>query len=146
MCPYVAPHTAKIHTLITLGISIHIKPLVLKALKRPPCGFDSHRPLHFLWSDVSPRCPRTRLSSSSSSDATFVPSIEFVDCPLGQVRSRWSHPSVIGPIAGTGERQVMGSTGVLLRRPSPSVAVTTVTPCLSRDGAATRSVLRAQTR
>ncbi len=25
---YVAPHTAKIHTLITLGISIRAKPLV----------------------------------------------------------------------------------------------------------------------
>jgi hypothetical protein len=44
--PYLAPHTAKIHTLITLGISSRTKPLVLKARKRPPCGFDSHRPLH----------------------------------------------------------------------------------------------------
>ena len=44
--PYVAPHTAKIHTLITLGISIRTKPLVLKARERLPCGFDSHRPLH----------------------------------------------------------------------------------------------------
>jgi hypothetical protein len=27
-CPCVAPHTAKIHTLITLGVSILAKPLV----------------------------------------------------------------------------------------------------------------------
>jgi hypothetical protein len=46
--PCVAPHTGKIHTLITLGIRIRIKPLVLKADKRRPCGFDSHRPLHSL--------------------------------------------------------------------------------------------------
>ena len=45
--PYVAPHTAKIHTLITLGVSILPKPLVLEGLKRLPRGFDSHRPLHF---------------------------------------------------------------------------------------------------
>jgi hypothetical protein len=30
MYPYVAPHTAKIHTLITLGISTRTKPHVLK--------------------------------------------------------------------------------------------------------------------
>jgi hypothetical protein len=45
--PCVAPHTAKIHMLITLGISIRAKPLVLRARKRLPRGFDSHRPLHF---------------------------------------------------------------------------------------------------
>src|ERR1017187_4383102 len=45
--PYVAPHTAKIHTLITLGISIRTKLLVLKDRKRLPRGFDSHRPLHY---------------------------------------------------------------------------------------------------
>jgi hypothetical protein len=28
------------------------KPLVLKAWKRRPCGFDSHRPLHFQASSV----------------------------------------------------------------------------------------------
>ena len=44
--PYVAPHTAKIHTLITLGIRHGTKPPVLKARKHRPCGFDSHRPLH----------------------------------------------------------------------------------------------------
>ena len=42
-----APQTAKIHTLITLDISIRTRPLVLKTRKRCPCGFDSHRPLHF---------------------------------------------------------------------------------------------------
>jgi hypothetical protein len=43
----VAPHTAKIHTLITLGIRIRTKLLVFKARNVVPCGFDSHRPLHF---------------------------------------------------------------------------------------------------
>src|SRR5277367_2872530 len=46
MYPYVAPHAAKIHTLITLGIRHRAKPLVFKIRKRRPCGFDSHRPLH----------------------------------------------------------------------------------------------------
>src|ERR1700734_2181823 len=45
--PYVAPHTAKFHTLTTLGIRNRTKPLVRKARKRRPCGFDSHRPLQF---------------------------------------------------------------------------------------------------
>jgi hypothetical protein len=47
--PHVAlrgPHTAKIHTLITLGIGNRTKPPVFKARKAPPRGFDSHRPLH----------------------------------------------------------------------------------------------------
>src|SRR5216684_3473016 len=95
MYPYVAPHTAKIHTLITLDISIRTKPLVLKTWKRLPCGFDSHRPLHFSLSGVPLRCPRTRLSLSPGSHsldaATTVPLIGCVD----RVRSRWSHPSVI---------------------------------------------------
>jgi len=39
--------TAKIHTLITLGIRNRAKQLVLRTRKRLPCGFDSHRPLHF---------------------------------------------------------------------------------------------------
>ena len=56
------PHTAKIHTLITLSISIPAKPPVLKARKRLPVGFDSYRPLHFSLSGVSLRCRRTRLS------------------------------------------------------------------------------------
>src|SRR5260221_10495942 len=56
--PYVAPHTAKIHTLITLGIRYRTKPLVFEARNGVPCGFDSHRPLHFLLSGVSLRCPR----------------------------------------------------------------------------------------
>ena len=45
--PYVAPHTSKIHTLITLGIRHRNNPLVSKAWQRLPRGFDSHRPLHF---------------------------------------------------------------------------------------------------
>jgi hypothetical protein len=45
--PCVAPHTAKIHTLITLGIRIRAKPLVFKARNVVPRGFDSHCPLHF---------------------------------------------------------------------------------------------------
>src|SRR5580698_6960333 len=99
--PYVAPHTAKIHTLITLGVSILRKPLVLKARQRLPRGFDSHRPLHFWWPGVSLRCPRTRFSASRSSHsldaATTVPLIEC-DRSLDRVRSRWSHPSVIDPL------------------------------------------------
>jgi len=42
-----APHTAKIHTPITLGIHHRAKLLVFEVLKRHPRGFDSHRPLHF---------------------------------------------------------------------------------------------------
>jgi hypothetical protein len=102
MYPNVAlrgPAYPKIHTLITLSISIRTKPLVLKTRKRRPCGFDSHRPLHFSFPGVSLRCPSTRLSlwpSSHSLDAaTTVPLIECVDRPLGRVRSRWFHPSVI---------------------------------------------------
>jgi len=38
MYPYVALHTAKIHTLITLGLSNRTKPLVLKAQSRFPVG------------------------------------------------------------------------------------------------------------
>ena len=93
MYPYVAPHTAKIHTLITLGIRHRTKPLVLKDRKRLPRGFDSHRPLHFSLPDVSLRCPRTRTSLSPSSRsldaATIVPLIERVALP--------SRPSVIDP-------------------------------------------------
>ena len=48
----------KIHRLITLGIRHRINSLVLKARKKRPCGFDSHRPLHFSLSGVSLRCPR----------------------------------------------------------------------------------------
>src|SRR5277367_1704906 len=47
MYPYVAPHTARIHTPITLGIRGRIIELILKPRKRRPGGFDSHRPLHF---------------------------------------------------------------------------------------------------
>src|SRR5260370_33562790 len=42
-----ARHTTKIHTLITLGVGDRARALVLKDRKRLPCGFDSHRPLHF---------------------------------------------------------------------------------------------------
>jgi hypothetical protein len=45
--PYVALHTAKIHTLITLGIRVRTNPHVFKARNRLPRGFDSHRPLHY---------------------------------------------------------------------------------------------------
>src|ERR1700736_3099751 len=87
MYPYVAPHTSKIHTLITLGIRNRTKPLDLKARMHRPCGFDSHRPLHFSWPGVSLRCPRTRLSLSPSSHsldaATTGPLMDCVDRPLG---------------------------------------------------------------
>src|SRR6266700_4910784 len=101
MCPCVAPHTAKIHTLITLGVAILAKSLVLKARKRIPRGFDSHRPLHFSLSGVSLRCSRARPSSPPSYQsldaATAVPLIECVDWTLDRVCSRWSHLSVIDP-------------------------------------------------
>ena len=45
--PSVAPHTPKIHTLITLGIRHRAKELVSKLRRSRPRGFDSHRPLHF---------------------------------------------------------------------------------------------------
>src|ERR1700733_13479926 len=95
MYPYVAPHTAKIHTLITLGIRHCAKALVFQLRKHRPDGFDSHRPLHFSLPGVSLRCPRTRLSSSSSShslDAATVHLIERVDRLLGRARSRRPHP------------------------------------------------------
>jgi hypothetical protein len=101
MYPYVAPHTSKIHTLITLGIGIRTKPLDLKARKRLPYGFDSHRPLQFSLSGVSLRCPRARPSSSSSSHSLDVDTasslFQSADRPLDQVRSQWSHPAAIGP-------------------------------------------------
>jgi hypothetical protein len=43
--PTWAPHTAKIHTPITLGILRCAKLFVLKSGESLPCGFDSHRPL-----------------------------------------------------------------------------------------------------
>jgi hypothetical protein len=82
--PHVAPHTEKIHTLITLGIRDRTKPLVLRPRARRTRGFDSHRPLHFSWPGVSLRCPRRRLSASPSShrlDAATVHLIECVDRP-----------------------------------------------------------------
>jgi len=95
MYPYVAPHTSKIHTLVTLGIRHCTKPRVFKVRNCLPRGFDSHRPLHFSLSGVPLCCPRTRLSLSPGSHsldaATTVPLIGCVD----RVRSRWSHPSVI---------------------------------------------------
>jgi hypothetical protein len=79
--------------------------LIWKKLLDFSCGLDSHRPLHFSLSGVSLRCPRTRLSLSPGSHsldaATTIPLIECVDRPLGGVRFRWSHPSVIGPIRTT---------------------------------------------
>jgi hypothetical protein len=69
MYPYVALDTTKIHTPITLGIRIRdrVKLLVFELREAPPCGFDSHRPLHFSLSGVSLRFPRTRRSLLSSS-------------------------------------------------------------------------------
>jgi hypothetical protein len=100
MYPYVAPHTAKIHTLITLGIRHRAKPLVFKSQKRPPRGFDSHRPLHFSLPGVSPRCPRPRLrlslSSHSLDAATTVPLIECVEVSVWARILVPSLPVVIG--------------------------------------------------
>jgi len=58
MYPYVAPRTAKIHTLISLGISIRTQWLVFWLRTHRPCGFDSHRPLHFSLAHIGLRCPR----------------------------------------------------------------------------------------
>jgi hypothetical protein len=33
---------------------------------RPPCGFDSHRPLHFSLSGVSLRCPKKRSAAAAA--------------------------------------------------------------------------------
>jgi hypothetical protein len=81
--------------------AVRPKPLVFNVRNVLPCGFDSHRPLHFWLPGVSLRCPRTRLSFSPSSHsldaATTVALIECVDRPLGRVRPRWSHLSVIDP-------------------------------------------------
>src|SRR5882762_8418126 len=52
-CPYVALHTTKIHTPITLGIHQHSKAVVFRPRKRRPCGLDFHRPLHFSLSGPS---------------------------------------------------------------------------------------------
>ena len=90
--PYVAPHTAKIHTLITLGIRNRTKQLILSVRKRRPCGFDSHRPLHFSLSGVLLRCPTTpqpivqfpqyrRGDDRSFDRGSIGPLVEFVlDC------------------------------------------------------------------
>jgi hypothetical protein len=96
MQPYVAPHTAKIHTLITLGIRHRIKSLVLKARKKCPRGFDSHRPLQFSLPGVSLRCPGTRLSLSPSSHSLDA-APTGLSIAFGRVRSRRSHWSVIDP-------------------------------------------------
>jgi hypothetical protein len=72
---YVAPRTSKIHTPITLGIRLRTKPPVLKARKHRPCGFDSHRPLHFL-QNVGPAyarpLPPQSGSANNASDASYA--------------------------------------------------------------------------
>ena len=50
MYPYAAlrgPTYRKNHTMITLRIRHRAQLLVSKPRRRRPCGFDSHRPLHF---------------------------------------------------------------------------------------------------
>ncbi len=72
-----------------------------QARKRRPCGFDSHRPLHFSLPGVSLRCARTRLSLSPRSHsidaATTVLLIDCLDRSVSRVRSPWSPPSSIDP-------------------------------------------------
>ena len=79
MYPYVAPRTARIHTLITLGISIRTKWLVFWLRTHRPCGFDSHRPLHFSLSGVSPRCPLTQFGLSCSSGRLNSATVHLID-------------------------------------------------------------------
>jgi hypothetical protein len=64
----VAPHTAKIHTLITLGIRHRAKPLVLKARKHRPCGFDSHPEAHSLWVRFPSPAPLLRQREATQGD------------------------------------------------------------------------------
>ena len=86
MYPYVAPHTAKIHTLITLGIRDCAKALVFQLRKHRPGGFDSHRPLHFWLPGMSLRCPRTRLSLSRSSHSLNAATVHLVCVVIGWYR------------------------------------------------------------
>jgi hypothetical protein len=86
MYPYVAPHTAKIHTLITLGIRDCAKALVFQLRKHRPGGFDSHRPLHFWLPGMSLRCPRTRLSLSPSSHSLNAATVHLVCVVIGWYR------------------------------------------------------------
>jgi hypothetical protein len=71
MYPYVAPHTAKIHTLITLGIHIRTNPLVFRARNVVLCGFDSHRPLHS-GTARTPVCLRDKSSGCKKSTIVAI--------------------------------------------------------------------------
>jgi hypothetical protein len=99
--PYVAPHTAKIHTPITLGIRRRTKPLVFELRRRCPRGFDSHRPLHSSLSGRSLRCPRTRLGLSRSChslDATTTNLLIGCD-DRSTCRVPFAVPSIMAPEA-----------------------------------------------
>ena len=52
--------------------------------------------------------PTTKWLEYGNPHIAAVPLIERVDRPLGRVRSRWFHPSVMGPFAGSCERQLSG--------------------------------------
>jgi hypothetical protein len=66
---YVAPHTAKIHTPITLGIRHRVKPFVFKLRKRRPCGFDFHRPLQLSIHEVPGTISRYRPDNPKAVDS-----------------------------------------------------------------------------
>src|ERR1700732_2190160 len=61
MYPYVVPHTAKIHTLITLGISIRTKPHSRNLRKTPPPD------------SMYRNCDARELSMSSTKSRTIPP-------------------------------------------------------------------------
>jgi hypothetical protein len=125
--PYVAPHAAKIHTLITLGVSILPKPLVLKARQRLPRGFDSHRPLHSKTGSDNPgqlaranihRClgrswdfasnsRQTRCPGSSWIAPAFAPNIARIDKYLRLISAFAPQPiDCVGQLTATTGRSV----------------------------------------
>jgi hypothetical protein len=138
MYPYAAPHTAKFHTPITLGIRHRGKPLVSEVQKSVRCGFDSHRPLHFLLSGVSLRCPRTRaslMSSSHSFDAATTglwrPNVHssLIDSVHGARRWSsfpWSLPSATDAEAAGDECQLKGTTDYFQARVRSSSNAATI--------------------
>jgi hypothetical protein len=88
--PNVARCTNKIHTPITLGIPRRTKPPVSKLPRRRPCGFDSHRPLHFSLAHVGLRClgPRTR-----ELDAHVAPLLRRPACRCEDPKAASAPPS-----------------------------------------------------
>jgi hypothetical protein len=98
MYPYVAPHTAKIHTLITLGVRHRAKPHVFKVRTRRPCGLDSHRPLHF-FAHPMPAFPWQPILRSYVSRACSAHNYkaQASQAPLGEVRQMRADQPPVSP-------------------------------------------------